>query len=84
MLKFHNFVEELELVDLPLLGWRFTWYHASGKAMSRIDRIFILDGWMSRWGNVSLWVPPHDVSDQCPLMLKYNQEDWGPKAFSLQ
>jgi hypothetical protein len=33
VLEFSNFVEELELVDLPLLGRQFTWYQASGRAM---------------------------------------------------
>ncbi|PNX99671.1 cysteine-rich receptor-like protein kinase, partial [Trifolium pratense] len=78
---FRNFVENLELVDLPLLGRRFTWYQSSGKAMSRIDRILISDDWASRWGNVALWVLPRDVSDHCPLVLKYRNDDWGPKPF---
>jgi hypothetical protein len=81
MLEFRHFVEDLEVVDLPLLGRRFTRYHASGRAMSRIDRMFISEGWESRWGNVALWVLPRDVSDHCPLVLNYNQEDWGPKPF---
>jgi exonuclease III len=81
VLEFRNFVEALELVDLPLVGRRFTWYHASGKAMSRIDRVLISDGWASRWGSVALWVLPREVSDHCPLILKYCIDDWGPKPF---
>ncbi|KAK2423798.1 hypothetical protein QL285_034226 [Trifolium repens] len=79
--EFRNFVEELELVDLPLLGRRFTWYHASGKTMSRIDRMLISDEWVLKWGLVTLWVLPRDVSDHCPLVLNYSQDDWGPKPF---
>jgi hypothetical protein len=81
VIEFGNFLEELELVDLPLLGRRFTWYQASGLAMSRIDRVLISDEWASRWGTVALWVLPRDVSDHCPLILKYSHEDWGPKPF---
>ncbi|GAU24549.1 hypothetical protein TSUD_148900 [Trifolium subterraneum] len=79
--EFCKFIEELELVDLPLVGRRFTWYHANGRAMSRIDRILISDEWALRWGNCDLWVLPRDVSDHCPLILKYNQDGWGPKPF---
>jgi hypothetical protein len=43
IIEFRNFVEELELVDLPILGRKFTWYHESGRAMSRLDRILISD-----------------------------------------
>jgi hypothetical protein len=81
VIKFQNFVEELELVDLALLERRFTWYQASGRAMSRIDRILISDEWAQRWGIVVLWVFPRDVSDHCPLLLKYCHDDWVPKPF---
>ncbi|KAK2458146.1 DNA-(apurinic or apyrimidinic site) endonuclease [Trifolium repens] len=81
MVEFRDFLEKLELVDLPLLGRRFSCFHSSGRAMSRIDRILISDEWASRWGNVELWVLLRDISDHCPLLLKYNFEDWGPKPF---
>jgi hypothetical protein len=50
IVEFRNFMEELELADLPLVGRTFTCYHASGRAMSRVDRIFISDEWAVRWG----------------------------------
>jgi hypothetical protein len=81
VVEFQNFVENLELVDLPLLGRRFSWFHSNGRAMSRIDRVLISDEWASRWGSVALWALPRDVSDHCPLILKYSREDWGPKPF---
>lgn len=34
---FKQFVEDMELVDLPLLGREFTWYKADGSAMSCLD-----------------------------------------------
>jgi exonuclease III len=79
--EFCNFMEELELVDLPLLGRRFTWYQPNCRAMSRIDRVLISDEWALRWGSVALWALPRDVSDHCPLILKYSHDDWGPKPF---
>ncbi|WJX18270.1 hypothetical protein P8452_08084 [Trifolium repens] len=81
VVEFQKFVEDLELVDLPILGRRFTWYHPNGRAMNRIDRALISDEWAARWGNVGLWVLPRDISDHCPLILKYSMDDWGPKPF---
>ncbi|WJX17552.1 hypothetical protein P8452_07455 [Trifolium repens] len=84
MVEFGSFLEDLELVDLNLLGRRFTWYQPNGRAMSRLDRILISDEWANRWGNCSLWALPRDVSDHCPLILKYLQEEWGPKPFRFK
>ncbi|MCI61584.1 reverse transcriptase, partial [Trifolium medium] len=38
MSGFSEFFNEMNLMDLRLLGRHFTWYHANGRAMSRIDR----------------------------------------------
>ncbi|WJX93090.1 hypothetical protein P8452_74658 [Trifolium repens] len=81
IIEFRKFVEELELLDLPILGRKFTWYQASGRAMSRIDRILISDEWSHKWGSVTLWSLPREVSDHCPIILKYSHEDWGPRPF---
>jgi len=41
MRNYQNFVRAVELADHHLLGRRFTWYHANGRTMSRIDRVLI-------------------------------------------
>jgi exonuclease III len=81
MREFADFVENLELVDIPIIGRRFTWFHPSGNAMSRIDRVLLSEEWIDVWGQNSLWVLPRDVLDHCPLLLKRNGFDWGPKPF---
>lgn len=40
--EFQSFVKDMELVDLPLLGRRYTWFKSNGSAMSRLDRFFYL------------------------------------------
>jgi hypothetical protein len=59
----------------------FTWFHLNGRAMSRIDRAFLSDEWISLWGSPSLWINMRDVSDHCPVVLRYNNVDWGPRPF---
>jgi exonuclease III len=70
IILFNNFVRDMEMDDLNVLGRRFTWYHPNGRSMSRIDRVLISEEWISLWGESSLWVLPRDVSDHCPLVLK--------------
>ncbi|MCH90743.1 transposon TX1 putative protein, partial [Trifolium medium] len=81
MSGFSDFINELNLVDLPLLGRRFTWFHANGRSMSRIDRMLVSPEWMEVWGVCVVWVCPRDISDHCPLILKNTNNDWGPKPF---
>jgi hypothetical protein len=81
MYLYNNFVGEMELEDLNVLGRRYTWYHPNGRSMSRIDRVLISEEWSQIWGENSLWVLPRDVSDHCPLVLRNGGWDWGPKPF---
>ncbi|WJX66076.1 hypothetical protein P8452_50669 [Trifolium repens] len=81
MLEFKQFLEDLEMVDLPLVGRQFTWFHPNGLAMSRLDRILVSVGWITVWGNPITRVAIRDVSDHCPIILRYDVADWGPKPF---
>jgi exonuclease III len=42
MYLFNNFIGEIELDDVNVLGRLFTWFHPNGRSMSRIDRVLIL------------------------------------------
>jgi hypothetical protein len=81
MYEFGDFIVSMDLVDLPLLGRKFTWFHPNGSSMSRIDRFLISEEWLNDWGGCSLWSLPRDISDHCPLILKRSNFDWGPKPF---
>jgi hypothetical protein len=81
VLDFNNFVAEMDLLDLPVLGRKFTWFHSNGRSMSRIDRAFVSDDWLLMWGQPSLWVLSRSVSDHCPLILRCGNVDWGPRPF---
>ncbi|PNX70399.1 hypothetical protein L195_g057354, partial [Trifolium pratense] len=49
--------------------------------MSRLDRILVSSNWLVEWGGVTLWALSRDVSDHCPIILRYANYDWGPKPF---
>jgi hypothetical protein len=81
MEHFGNFIRHLEMVDMPLLGRQFTWFHPNGVNMSRLDRVLLSVDWLNLWGDPTVWALERDVSDHCPLIIKYNNVDWGPKPF---
>ncbi|KAK2406570.1 hypothetical protein QL285_042285 [Trifolium repens] len=78
---FNVFLENTGLVDLPLMGRKYTWVQPNGRCMSRLDRILISHNWEECWGATSLWGLKRDVSDHCPLIVRYEGYDWGPKPF---
>ncbi|GLU02749.1 hypothetical protein SLE2022_199870 [Rubroshorea leprosula] len=81
MREFDAFIHNNELCDLPLIGRKYTWYNSNGQQMSRIDRFLFSEDWMSKWGEMKQWGLKRSVSDHCPLMIKNEQVDWGPKPF---
>lgn len=49
-LDFSSFIFCLGLMDLPLLGKKFNWFHHYGRAVSNLDRILVSEGWWICWG----------------------------------
>lgn len=79
--EFRHFVKNMGLVDLPLLGRKFTWIKENGFAMSRLDRFLVSEEWLQEWPNPSQWALDRDVSDHCPIILQHKIINWGPKPF---
>lgn len=43
--EFNQFIEDIKLTDIPLIGRSFTWYKSNEKAKSRIDRVLVSRVW---------------------------------------
>jgi hypothetical protein len=78
---FNIFIENSGLIDVPLMGRKFTWMQPNGRCSSRLDRVLVSQNWHNEWGNATLWGLKRDVSDHSPILLKYDDYDWGPKPF---
>ena len=53
MEKFSEFIEDLNLVDLPLDGGRYTWSSGSNQpTMSGIDRALVTPDWEDHFRDV--------------------------------
>ena len=81
MQGFNNFIDELELLDIPCIGRKFTWYRPNGKTKSRLDRVLTTLEWLQYWPGCKQYVLDRQISDHCALLLKSNVVDWGPKPF---
>ncbi|XP_058784109.1 uncharacterized protein LOC131658877 [Vicia villosa] len=81
MSEFNAFIEEMDLVDLPTIGGKFTWFNSNGKAMSRIDRFLLSEDFIDDWKVEGQFIGERDVSDHALIWLKDKSRNWGPKPF---
>ncbi|CAJ2628008.1 unnamed protein product [Trifolium pratense] len=73
----------MDLVDIPVLGKKFSWVSPDGKAMSRLDRFLLSEGFVEKSGISGQWIGDRDISDHCPVWLLCSSCDWGPKPFRV-
>ncbi|GAU32897.1 hypothetical protein TSUD_393180 [Trifolium subterraneum] len=81
--EFSQFIDAMELVDLPVLGKKFTWYNSDSTVMSRLDRFLLSEGFIELGGFTNQWVGDRDISDHCPIWLESSNLNWGPKPFKF-
>ncbi|KAL7175788.1 hypothetical protein ACSBR2_029390 [Camellia fascicularis] len=81
MTNFNGLIDQLSLVDLPMLGRSFTWCNASnGERWSSIDRFLLNSRWLEEF-SFKQWGLPRRISDHCPVLLKKDDTNWGSKPF---
>ncbi|GKV37864.1 hypothetical protein SLEP1_g45836 [Rubroshorea leprosula] len=81
MAKFDEFIRECGLIDLPLIGRKYTWYQPNEEVMSRLDRFLLSEDWCLKWGDLKQWGLKRAKSYHCPILMKNLTIDWGPKPF---
>ncbi|KAL8488413.1 hypothetical protein ACS0TY_024620 [Phlomoides rotata] len=82
--QFCKFISNLELVNLPLLRRKFTWYKDNGSCCSRIDRFLLSKKWCFQWPNLKQTGLKRTFSDHAPLLLEATDNIyWGPIPFKI-
>ncbi|KAL4298113.1 hypothetical protein GQ457_12G008760 [Hibiscus cannabinus] len=82
MTDFSNFIDELELIDLPASGGKFTWSHLREEPpFSRLDHFLISPEIIGCWPSIIQQILPRGISDHNPITLSTPTSQWGPKPF---
>ena len=86
MLEFSDFIEDLNLVDLPLGGGgKYTWSNGStNPSLSRIDRFLISSDWEDFFPDVVQNLLPRPLSDHHPIVLETGRLTGGKRSFKFE
>ncbi|XP_028082362.1 uncharacterized protein LOC114283684 [Camellia sinensis] len=83
MQDFNDLIVKLELTNQPLLSKQFTWCNAlDEERWSKIDRFLLDSRWLEKF-SFKRWGLLRPLSDHCPILLKEDERDWGPKPFKF-
>ena len=78
---FNRFIDTNLLLDLLIVGKKYTWFKSNGSAKSRIDKVLVSEDWLASWPMSKQYVKLREVSDHCAIVVKSVEKDWGPKPF---
>ncbi|KAL5137899.1 Transposon TX1 uncharacterized protein [Glycine soja] len=81
--EFNSWISDMAVEEVRSIGRKFTWCRPNGGSMSKLDRFFLSDNWLSQWPDTTQFVLEMDFSDHCPILLRSINIDWGPKPFKI-
>ncbi|KAH1073758.1 hypothetical protein J1N35_026086 [Gossypium stocksii] len=79
---FRRFINKCKLVDVPLIGKKFTWYGPE-KKKSRLDRFLVEEEWLVLFDDVQQQGIKRTILDHISILLSKGFVDWGPKPFKF-
>ncbi|XP_022003603.1 uncharacterized protein LOC110901056 [Helianthus annuus] len=81
---FNEFIDQCGFLEYQMTGGNFTYISDNEEIkLSKLDRILVCDGFMSRWPFASLAALRKGVSDHCPVSLSCVDYDFGPSPFKF-
>ncbi|KAL7616301.1 hypothetical protein Lser_V15G00712 [Lactuca serriola] len=80
---FNEFINSIDLVDVPLGGPRFTWSDKWGSKFSKLDRFLVTEGFLDSFPHLSALVLDKNIPDHRPILLLEHRVDYGPTPFRI-
>ncbi|XP_057747477.1 uncharacterized protein LOC130966674 [Arachis stenosperma] len=77
--EFKSWIQDMQLVDIPLNDRKFTWY--KGGSCSWIDRALVSVEWTEEFPEIRLKGGPRGLSDHCPIIVEDTIYRGGPCPF---
>ncbi|XP_071728880.1 uncharacterized protein [Rutidosis leptorrhynchoides] len=81
--RFNDFIYSNSLIEIPLVGRKFTRISDDGIKFSKLDRFFATDNFINLWCDLSIMALKRKDSDHCSIMLRDKVVDFGPKPFKI-
>lgn len=77
VVDFNNCLFEAGLIELPMLGNRYSWNDkgVDKRIFSKIDWIFINDMWLDNMPTCRAILLPEGISDHCPIKVSLAEEN---------
>ncbi|KAH7656135.1 DNA-(apurinic or apyrimidinic site) lyase protein, partial [Dioscorea alata] len=80
-----NFLRDLQLIEPPSLGRRFTWTNGqSNPIWVKLDRFLVNARWTSPFPRVFQNYLPRFGSDHVPIRLEFGSHTINPRAFRFE
>lgn len=80
--EFDSFIHKCNLIDLPMLGKKFTWYNPDNKK-SRLDKFLLEEYWLIQIKDLQQLGLKRSVSGHIPILLVDTEINWGPRPFKF-
>ncbi|XP_071700296.1 uncharacterized protein [Rutidosis leptorrhynchoides] len=80
---FNDFISCNVLIDVPLGGRNFTRISEDGLKFSKINRFLVNDKFHNAWVDLTAIALERQFSDHCPIVLKDEYRNFGPKPFKV-
>lgn len=65
MIKFGDFIEKLDLIDIPMSRSKYTWFKLEDSVITRLDNFLLSGGIINRWKIACQFVGDMDLYDHC-------------------